>query len=649
MLVLSDMSGPSMQPGFDEYLTGYPLIGTEHFVFAKTWYAGEMRRPGCVWTHSLLVPRAQVGSVSATRLLAHLRRPEAEGVDAAASLPLTIDLEVPAPGGVDEGFADRGLAAALIGAVLGQTRPVLVVADSASQFEALFLRLWEEMWSAARARFSFCTGALMPRVNAGSLLDLQAVPRAIPTSQFRKSASAALVLELRASSEPEAWVESVLDALARRDGSFRGWIEATVGTAAGPALVPSVAPLFGDWCAPTWSAESFLASVLTSDVDQTVRNRLVSMLFDRVITESGTPAARELLQYLCRPRDIDLAPIASMLEDQARRIFERSRAEGIAALLALLGGELTDVGGRVLRAAVLLLEPRDLERFGEAQVPFLPTIVGVNPRLASSPALWSRIGGRSAELLSQLATIAMTDEERGAVVEAIICSGCDVSVDGLIRVGGKTATFRGLKALSAGQIPLSWQWRSALSGQLDAVVEWLESLLTPSTRDLELGSRFVTPRTMPSRLATAWKRGTSSDTTVAPRVAAFGLALALWEGSATSRLLAVCFQATYDAAAASRLEYDEWDWLREHAPPVSWWRDWDKCERLAAAVARLLDKQKAPLETVFEIVRDAEAMRKVAAVLDDGRDSRAYLKLLRRAVESSSIGTRGQREALGEK
>ena len=35
MLILSDMSGPAMQPGFDEYLTGYPLPGNEFFVFAK--------------------------------------------------------------------------------------------------------------------------------------------------------------------------------------------------------------------------------------------------------------------------------------------------------------------------------------------------------------------------------------------------------------------------------------------------------------------------------------------------------------------------------------------------------------------------------------------------------------------------------------
>src|SRR3990172_1339558 len=76
MLVLSDMSGPSMQPGFDEYLTGYPLPGSEFFVLAKTWYAPEMQRPGCVWTHSLLIPRAQVSNVTTACLLEMFRRPQ---------------------------------------------------------------------------------------------------------------------------------------------------------------------------------------------------------------------------------------------------------------------------------------------------------------------------------------------------------------------------------------------------------------------------------------------------------------------------------------------------------------------------------------------------------------------------------------------
>lgn len=645
MLVLSDMSGPSMQPGFDEYLTAYPLPGTELFVLAKTWYAPEMQRPGCVWTHSLLILRSHLARVACASLLGAFRRPQLDGVESAATKPIEVD---EASGDTTpDAFADRGLAAAMIGAVLGQPRPVIVVAETAAQFEALFLRLWEELWPAERTRFSFCTGALMPRANAGALLDLQAVPRAIPPSQFRKSASSALVLDLRTPGKPEAWVDLVLDGAVKGDATFRTWLEAAAGADAGRAVVPNLAPIFGEWHAPGSSARSALTSVVgAKDLEAGARSRLIGMVFDRAYTESGAAGRRELLQVLCAHRDQDLAPIASMLEDQTKRLFEESRTDGVMLVLSLLGGELTDVGERLLRTAVLLLVPNDVETFGDAQAPFLPTIVGANPALAQSPILWQRVGSRAIDVLSQLGAANLEEDARGAVIDAIFTSGRDVSVDAIVRFGGKVAIIRALSALASDQLQLSWQWRTALSAQPNTVLEWLENLGAPSLRDLDLGSRFVSPKATQSRLATVWKSGTASSRSVAPRVAAFGLTLAFWEADVKSPLLAVCFQATYDAAGSSRLEYEEWDWLREQAPAVSWYRDWDRCERLAAALARLLEKRNASLETVFGIVHSRPAIRKLAAVLDDEKDTRPYLKALRKAVESSSVGTREQRDAL---
>lgn len=646
MLVLSDMSGPSMQTGFDEYLTAYPLPGTELFVLAKTWYAPEMQRPGCVWTHSLLIPRPHVGSVPTTSLLSAFRRPQLEGVEGAATNAVEVD-ETTLGATTPDGFADRGLAATMIAAVLGQPRPVIVVAESAAQFEAVFLRLWEELWPAERARFSFCTGALMPRANAGALLDLQAVPRAIPPSQFRRSASSALLLDLRAPGKPEVWVDLVLDSAVKGDATFRTWLEAAAGADAGRTVVPSLAPIFGDWLAPGSSARSALTSVLSAkDLDSGARNRLLGMVFDRANTEPGAAGRRELLHVLCAHRGTDLAPVAPMLEDQTKRLFEESRPDGVALVLSLLGSELTEAGERVLRTAVVLLVPNDIETFGDAQAPFLPTIVGANPVLAQSPILWRRAGSRANDVLSQLGAANLHDKARGSVIDAVFSSGADVSVDATVRFGGKVAILRVLSALASNQLQLSWQWRNALSAQPNTVLEWLEGLSSPSLRDLELGSRFVSPKATQSRLATVWKSGIVSSGSVAPRVAAFGLTLAFWEADVKSPLLAACFQPTYDAAGSSRLEYEEWDWLKEQAPSVSWYRDWDRCERLAAALARLLEKRGAPLESVFGILHSGPAVRKVAAVLEDETGTRPYLQALRKAAASSSIGTREQRDAL---
>ena len=63
-------------------------------------------------------------------------------------------------------------------------------------------------------------------------------------------------------------------------------------------------------------------------------------------------------------------------------------------------------------------------------------------------------------------------------------------------------------------------------------------------------------------------------------------------------------------------------------------------------MARLLEKQNASLATIFAIVRSRAAIKKVVDVLDDERDTRPYLKSLRKAAESSSVGTPEQREAL---
>lgn len=49
MEILSDASGNGR---FDNYITCFPLVKDGYYVFSKTWYADEMTRPGCVWTHA---------------------------------------------------------------------------------------------------------------------------------------------------------------------------------------------------------------------------------------------------------------------------------------------------------------------------------------------------------------------------------------------------------------------------------------------------------------------------------------------------------------------------------------------------------------------------------------------------------------------
>ena len=47
-----------------DYITAYPLDESPFYVVAKTWYADEMRRPGCVWTHSLLIHKDDLTKIT---------------------------------------------------------------------------------------------------------------------------------------------------------------------------------------------------------------------------------------------------------------------------------------------------------------------------------------------------------------------------------------------------------------------------------------------------------------------------------------------------------------------------------------------------------------------------------------------------------
>ena len=233
-------------------------------------------------------------------------------------------------------------------------------------------------------------------------------------------------------------------------------------------------------------------------------------------------------------------------------------------------------------------------------------------------------------------------------MDAVLASGRDAPVEALVRFAGDAAVARVLSALTTGELPFAAQWRSPLAARPEAVLAWLEGQTALSTKELEVVSRLLRPTAHKEGLAKAWQAGITSASPISPRVAAFGLALALVDRP-LSPLLGTCFQPAFDALADSHLEYEEWDWLREHAPPLSWWRDWDKCERIAAALARRLERQDAPLETVFSILRGRSAIRKVASLLSDDRNTRPYLKSLRKASEASpGIGTREQRNALSE-
>ena len=147
LFVLSDLSGDQVLPGFDEYLTGYPLPEIGCFAFAKTWYASEMRRPGCVWTHTLIVRGADLALINDCSTLArYFRRPTKTAADwAAYERKLTVQIERPDEDFESHSIASFSLDSDILSALYGQPEtPVFIAAESGQAFEDLILLVWSQ-------------------------------------------------------------------------------------------------------------------------------------------------------------------------------------------------------------------------------------------------------------------------------------------------------------------------------------------------------------------------------------------------------------------------------------------------------------------------------------------------------------------------
>ena len=178
MLRMSDRSGTFCE-GFDEYLTLYSL--DKYYALAKTWEAREIRRPGCVWTHTILFPEDLKNKIqNLFELTTYLKRPifkrslqmEANSYQKRLSISLqNLNKHIETFDNQQQKMSDY------ICKRLDEKNlqiPILISADSAKLYEEVICAIWS-----SRKDFSFCTGSLSIRMINKKPLHVQVVPKSL--------------------------------------------------------------------------------------------------------------------------------------------------------------------------------------------------------------------------------------------------------------------------------------------------------------------------------------------------------------------------------------------------------------------------------------------------------------------------------------
>lgn len=628
LLVMSDASGSSSETFSDGYLTGYPLEASGVYALARTWPAPEMPRPGCVWTHTLLIDFADLAAMPDLAVLADLFRRPHRGDTKDYSQPLKRPKE---PHGdfsfpVEEAFAKEVLLAVSSPA---KTCALAGVPLSERQ-QATLLRIWSQQWPRLRRSFSFCTHAANDSASFLSSLDLQFVTKPNPRRNEPPSKVAA-----------GAWLPFAIEDL-RRPASFRAFLrDVAVDLRANGRErdlfhdLASIYALFREGTAPTFTQAVTRAKHLLSDPDHGEQLRVE---FVRRSIETLGANDNESMQFL-----------RANLRSLTPAVVKQAAASNVAALWLAIPDELSkwltdDKAKReVAKDIVLAVDARQL-------IDALPTtgasvnaLIEVRPELLNTPELWSRASnGIKRHLLDMIPS----DWDRwGETLHAMMEGGATnlakeaaqaASPNAFLEAVMERFRSRSVSRYARGD----WDWLQAAVADPSAVAQYLANAKNLTQSQLFTLSQVLEPDDVPNSFGhDAWLEALLNATPASSDfeqhyLHAFLLARALGTRSRSqAELIGLTFDTVYRAAATETISGEAWSLLDPRLPDASLWFAWDRCKRIREAVAEVFVSRHLLPELFFKVTRDLQVLDELASVVREQRGGKEYL---RQAVSRSS-------------
>lgn len=626
MLVMSDLSGPGVKPSPNGYLTGYPLNKSGKYVLARTWAAPEMSRPGCVWTHSLIIENADLARIkSGQTLLEAFSRPNHTG-----TLSLSYDFPIPVlahlkPNGI---IRTEQVELLLHSLYSFPTQSVVIEAGDSSEDERAATAIWMQQWPRLRRSFGFCTLSGMDRSGKGVALDLQFVPE--KERQLRAKFPDALVADQGQRSDA---LQPLLNDLADPASStLREFLRRVGGDVDGGrrAMLPLCElheSLLERHPPDLVSAVTALGAL---DVEGKKKARAVRSLvlrqamrfdgqFDDVVFEF-------LLEALTQSRDPEeLSEFGDKITTELwRRSPYRFHSELVSA------GPISDAAAHSLSK----MESEQIILGLQSNGDIANDIVKRRPDILMHEAFW-----RIPDVDDTLAEYA-SDRDVGSVARALLVAG---RISPAMHIISRTTPADLVRALESFGVDRKamLEWLKALC--LDRI-KTAAVLATGQIMRLETivtVARLIRPDDIPNDhgedpwvIALRSASG-SLDRSEEDFLAAFLLARALgWESKSQAELLRYSYVRVYRAFEERRFSYDV-ESLASSRLDWGTWFAWDNCSRLRETVTRRFVEHDLDPECFGRLADDTSI---AVSLIDEAartRRGRDYLERVLVALENA--------------
>ncbi len=626
MLMMSDASGPGAQIASEGYLTGYPLADSGVYALGRTWAATEVSRPGCVWTHTLLLRFEDLATLPQMNdLIAAFRRPQQPYFDRGPyEKPLYVPIRtISSP----SNLINREMLAHVLIALYDHPKD-RIIASSHQYTTELVMSLWAQQWPRLRRSFRFCTLAFGDRSSETANFDLQFVPADLRSIRSRFSGA---VDADRLSIDKTTWVKIALkDLLGETDNGLRTFLrQVGADVTSGREAFPVLCRLYQLMPSLTQDIDSVdeafeLIGSFRGDSGKSARKLIVSTVINNAQALEGL-VANSILKHL------DL-----IAEEDVRRIAPRIGyavwSHEPQALLAMLdeGPPKSLIAEETLAAMSLDHLIDGLTHHSE----MIPTVLKWRPELLTSASLWAIAGAWQDKAL---AFAAGDPNLADRVLLGILRANRTEIATKLVQTFG---SLRVLNAIAKQASEGEWSpdilrpWVAASVNNAHAVAEFLGSDLVLDRMLVFTIAQETYPDFVPNEYGedpwwtAARKIGINIPEDDGQYVSAYLLARALGYVSRNqAELIQVSFDNVYSPLAHSRLSQQAWSVIDARLPRSwAWFFDWDSCQRLLDAVAvAFIDRELSPI-TFTQVTKDDYVFKRLAKTAANTVRGRQFLQ-----------------------
>jgi hypothetical protein len=622
-LVWSDSSGAAARLPDGGYLTGYPLPEARMYVLARTWPAPEMTRPGCVWTHSLLVDFEDLARVNHLSSLCMLFRRPVDDVNVHYTSALDVRLT---PNVHTLTRDERLLAGQLLSALYLRPESCVVAGRPAdADADEVVLRIWSQQWPRLRRSFRFSTFSVEDRCLEGNGFDLQLVSHERRTPP--RFHSMVIADDGRNVIEGMEWLSTALDELATGRSDLQDFLRRFGGDiVGGRGAFPSLCRLYAlvhrtdRGVAALSDAMTILESGFASDQARGLRGAVVSAALasgawrDPPSMEFVIQNRRLVDQQLMERVAHSLGP--AILHANPRALLAFDNADPIDAALLSHSLARSDESG-------LLAGLRDVPELTKVALAYRPWLV-------ASPEFWSIRHPSEEKIIQRL-----TDDRALAAraMDAMIMANREDLAGHAVIVFGEMAVLESVSR--AAQLGAPWAvttpWilaatrnRRVLEAFLRTsplltweVLERLADAVGPDSADWYGEDPWV------KALHVARERGGDPRSAVAALLLARAMKRRETEGVGAALLV---FSTVYQMLAANRLPEKYWRWIESQLGWSFGWSSSSKADRVLVKICDLIVECQFDPVALISSIPDDRVFQHVILAMASSHSGMRYLK-----------------------